>query len=114
MRNLAGIIKSLEEETRLRIMALLLDAGELCVCDFMAVLQLPQSTVSRHLSLLKNAGWLNDRRVGVWIHYSLAKDLSPIHTTLVAALRAILIQNKSAGKDRERLSKLSRETGKLS
>jgi len=76
--------------------------------------QLPQSTVSRHLSLLKNAGWLSDRRAGVWIHYSLAKDLSPIHTTLVAALRAILIQNKSAGKDRERLSKLSRKTGRLS
>ena len=114
MRNLASIIKSLEEETRLRIMAMLLDAEELCVCDFMAVLQLPQSTVSRHLSLLKNAGWLSDRRAGVWIHYSLAKDLSPIHTTLVAALRAILIQNKSAGKDRERLSKLSRKTGRIS
>ena len=114
MKYLAAIVKSLEEETRLRIMALLLDTEELCVCDFMAVLQLPQSTVSRHLSLLKNAGWLSDRRVGVWIHYSLTKDLSPIHKTLVAALRAILIQNKSAGKDRERLSKLSRETGKLS
>ena len=106
MRNLAGIIKSLEEETRLRIMALLLDAEELCVCEFMAVLQLPQSTVSRHLSLLKNAGWLSDRRAGVWIHYSLAKDLSPTHKTLVAALRAILIKNEAADKDRERLSKL--------
>jgi ArsR family transcriptional regulator len=114
MRKLAGIIKSLEEETRLRIMAMLLDAEELCVCDFMAVLQLPQSTVSRHLSLLKNAGWLSDRRAGVWIYYSLAKDLSFIHTILVAALRDILIQNKSAGEDRERLSKLSRKTGKLS
>jgi ArsR family transcriptional regulator len=114
MRNLASIIKSLEEETRLRIMALLLHAEELCVCDFMAVLQLPQSTVSRHLSLLKNAGWLSDRRAGVWIHYSLAKDLSPIHTTLVAALRAIFIKNEAAVKDRERLSKLSRKTGRLS
>jgi ArsR family transcriptional regulator len=114
MKYLAAIVKSLEEETRLRIMALLLDAEELCVCDFMAVLQLPQSTVSRHLSLLKNAGWLSDRRAGVWIHYSLAKELSPVHTSLVAALRAILIQNKSAGKDRERLSKLNRRTERLS
>jgi ArsR family transcriptional regulator len=107
MKLLAGIIKSLEEETRLRIMALLLDTEELCVCHFMAVLQLPQSTVSRHLSNLKNAGWLSDRRAGVWIHYSLAKDLSPIHKILVAALRAILVKNDSAQKDRERLSKLS-------
>ena len=109
MRNLANIVKSLEDETRLRIMALLLDAGELCVCDFMAVLQLPQSTVSRHLSHLKNAGWLSDRRAGVWIHYSLAKDLSPVHKTLVPALRAILTENKAAAKDRERLRKHGRD-----
>jgi ArsR family transcriptional regulator len=106
MRNIANIIKSLEDETRLRIMGLLLDAEELCVCDFMAVLQLPQSTVSRHLSNLKNAGWLSDRRAGVWIHYSLVKDLGPIHSTFISTLRTILAQNEVAGKDRERLTKL--------
>lgn len=109
MRNLANIVRSLENETRLRIMALLLEVEELCVCDFMAVFQLPQSTVSRHLSHLKNAGWLSDRRAGVWIHYSLAKDLSPIHRTLAATLRTILAQNEVAGRDRERLTKLSSE-----
>jgi ArsR family transcriptional regulator len=106
MRNLAKILKSLEDETRLRIMSLLLDAEELCVCDFMAVLQLPQSTVSRHLSHLKNAGWLSDRRAGVWIHYSFSKDLSPIHRTIISTLRTIIAQNEVAGKDRERLTKL--------
>lgn len=109
MRNIVNIVKSLEDETRLRIMALLLDAEELCVCDFMAVLQLPQSTVSRHLSHLKNVGWLSDRREGVWIHYSLAKDLSPIHRTFISTLRTILAQNEVAGKDRQRLTKLSSE-----
>jgi len=86
----------------------------LAFCRGINPLLLPQSTVSRHLSLLKNAGWLSDRRTGVWIHYSFAKDLSPIHTTLVAALRAILIKNEAAAKDRERLSELSRKTGRLS
>ena len=109
MRNLASIVKSLEDETRLRIMALLLKAEELCVCDFMAVLQLPQSTVSRHLAHLKNAGWLSDRRAGVWIHYALAKDLSPIHKALVATLRTILAANEVARKDKERLTRLSSE-----
>ena len=106
MRNIANIIKSLEDETRLRIMALLLDAGELCVCDFMAVLQLPQSTVSRHLSNLKNAGWLADRRAGVWIHYSLSPDLSAVHRTFISTLRTILAQNEVVAQDRERLTKL--------
>ncbi len=108
MKNLASIVKSLEDETRLRIMALLFEADELCVCDFMAVLQLPQSTVSRHLSHLKNAGWLSDRRAGVWNHYSLAGDLSPIHTSLAATLRTILAANEVAGKDRDRLAKRGR------
>jgi ArsR family transcriptional regulator len=105
MRNIINIIKSLEDETRLRIMALLLDAEELCVCDFIAVLQLPQSTVSRHLSNLKNAGWLTDRRAGVWIYYSLARDLSPVHRVFITTLRSILDQNEVAGQDRGRLAK---------
>ena len=106
MRNIANIFKSLEDETRLRIMALLLDSEELCVCDFIAVLQLPQSTVSRHLSNLKNAGWLNDRRQGVWIHYSFAKDLGPDHRMVLSTLRNILTANDVASQDKERLSKL--------
>ncbi len=109
MKNIARIIKSLEDETRLRIMALLLDAEELCVCHFMAVLKLPQSTVSRHLAHLKNAGWLSDRRAGVWIHYSLAPDLSPAQQTLAAALRTVLAENKTRGQDRDRLKKLGSE-----
>jgi ArsR family transcriptional regulator len=108
VKNLAIIVKSLEDETRLRIMALLLDVGELCVCDFIEVLQLPQSTVSRHLSHLKNAGWLSNRRAGIWIHYSLAEDLSPVHKILAAALNAIFMKNETVVKDRERLTKLSR------
>jgi ArsR family transcriptional regulator len=109
LKNLATIVKSLEDETRLRIMALLPDADAICVCDFMVVLQLPQSTISRHLSHLKNAGWLSDRRAGVWIKYSLASDLGPLHRTLAATLRNILAINETAKQDRERLKKLSRE-----
>nr|HXK57067.1 metalloregulator ArsR/SmtB family transcription factor [Gammaproteobacteria bacterium] len=56
MKVIARLFKALSDETRLRILCLLLE-GELCVCDIMAVLQLPQSTVSRHLAYLKNAGW---------------------------------------------------------
>ena len=108
MKNVANIFKSLEDETRLRIMALLLETGELCVCDIIAVLQLPQSTVSRHLAHLKNAGWLRDRREVVWIHYSVSPDLSPPQKLLSATLRTILADNESARNDRERLAKFGR------
>ena len=63
MKQAAKIFKALSDETRLRILALL-SQRELCVCDLMAVLDLPQSTVSRHLAYLRNAGWVEDRRQG--------------------------------------------------
>lgn len=74
MKNTVQYFKALADETRLRIMALILASGELCVCDITAALQLPQSTVSRHLSYLKNAGWVIDRREGVWIVYAVTAD----------------------------------------
>lgn len=74
MKTTVQYFRALADETRLRIMALLLASGELCVCDIAATLQLPQSTVSRHLAYLKNAGWVIDRREGVWIIYSVIAD----------------------------------------
>lgn len=70
MKKIARIFKALSDETRLRIISLL-TVGELCVCDLMAILQLPQSTVSRHLAYLKNVALVDDRREGVWTHYKL-------------------------------------------
>jgi ArsR family transcriptional regulator, arsenate/arsenite/antimonite-responsive transcriptional repressor len=70
MKKTAQLFKALSDETRLRILSLL-TAGELCVCDLMAVLDLPQSTVSRHLAYLRNSGLVEDRRQGVWMYYRL-------------------------------------------
>jgi ArsR family transcriptional regulator len=109
MENIAQIFQSLDDETRLRILALLLEEDELCVCDLVAVLQLPQSTVSRQLSLLKNAGWLKDRREGVWILYSITRSLSPIQQFLLPVLRNFLPSVEAARADRERLGNLSKE-----
>ncbi len=106
MKHTAALFKSLEDETRLRIIGLLLGVKELCVCHIIDVLQLPQSTISRHLATLKNAGWLKDRRAGVWIHYSINPDLSPTHVILIKTLGDVLKQSDTARKDKKRLSKL--------
>lgn len=103
MNDVARVFQSLDDETRLRILTLLLQEQELCVCDIMSVLQLPQSTVSRHLSLLKNAGWLADRRVGLWVYYSLVKQPAPLQQTLLPILRHFLHENPTAQADLERL-----------
>lgn len=66
------IFKALSEPVRLRVMVML-NAGELCVCDLTEVLDLPQSTVSRHMSRLKLLGLVTDSRNGRWVHYRLAE-----------------------------------------
>ena len=75
MEDLLKIFKALSDETRLRIIKLL-EQGELCVCDITAALDIVQPKVSFHLSTLKEAGLIKDRKQGKWIHYSLnEKDL---------------------------------------
>jgi ArsR family transcriptional regulator len=103
MKNISTIFKSLDDETRLRILALLLEEDELCVCYLMAVLQLPQSTVSRHLSLLKKACWLKDRREGVWIYYSICRSMAPVQQFLLPVLRNFLTTPETAKEDQKRL-----------
>ncbi len=64
------MFKALGDETRLRILGLLTH-GELCVCDIMEVLKLPQSTASRHLAYLKNSKLVCGARRGKWMYYQL-------------------------------------------
>jgi len=106
MKNTIQLFKALADETRLRLLALLLNVGELCVCDLTATLQLPQSTVSRHLAYLKNAGWVNDRREGVWIHYSIAAGIE-MQKDLSDVLRKHLAHVSSIADDLKRLRSFS-------
>ncbi len=85
MKKTARLFKALSDETRLRILALLC-RGELCVCELMAVLELPQSTVSRHLAYLRNASLVLDRRQGVWMYYRLAPGEDSLHRELLDLL----------------------------
>lgn len=85
MQSEARRFKALADETRLRILALLLE-GELCVCEIMAALELPQSTISRHLAYLRNSGWAKGRRQGAWMYYQLCAG----QDTLVEAMTPVL------------------------
>jgi len=84
---LRQFFKGMADETRLRILSLLSRRGELCVCDLMRVLEMPQSTVSRHMAYLKNSGWVADRREGIWVHYSLAEPSDCVHEALLKCVR---------------------------
>lgn len=74
----AEIFKALSDPLRLRMIYLLTCREELCVCHFIDVLALPQSTISRHLSRLRQLGLVETRRQGKWVHYRLSKESSAI------------------------------------
>jgi ArsR family transcriptional regulator, arsenate/arsenite/antimonite-responsive transcriptional repressor len=87
MKHLALTLKALSDPIRLRIILLLQAEGELCVCDLMAVLGLPQSTVSRHLAYLKRSCWVDTRRQGLWMHYTLSRESCTICRELLQTLK---------------------------
>jgi ArsR family transcriptional regulator, arsenate/arsenite/antimonite-responsive transcriptional repressor len=104
----AEFFAALSDETRLRIVVLLTH-GELCVCDLMAVLDEPQSKVSRHLACLKHCGVTRSRRVGVWIHYALNEIGDEMAKAQVNLLREHLSRHSRFRKDLEKLKSLKKE-----
>lgn len=109
MKHLAQTIKALSDPIRLRIVLLLQAEGELCVCDLMAVLKLPQSTVSRHLAYLKRNCWVDIRREGVWMHYKLSRESCDICRELLLILKQHAGNLPEATSDRSALAAFLKE-----
>lgn len=74
--NQVDFLKCLADQTRLDMVMLILQKGELCVCDISAALDLSQPKISRHLAQLRSCKILQDRRQGQWIYYDLHADLA--------------------------------------
>jgi len=94
--------KSLGDKIRLRILALLGD-GELCVCDITESLHLPQSTISRHLTLLKSTHWVKGARKGKWMYYRLNENFE--NPVLFSRILEDIAELKQAKKDKRELNK---------
>lgn len=77
MRDFLAISKALADPQRLRLLLALRD-GELCVCQLVELLGLAGSTVSKHLSLLHQAGLVQSRKSERWVHYRLPGKNAPV------------------------------------
>lgn len=104
MQTIVEIFKSLADETRLRLLVLLQGGNEYCVCDLMQALDMPQSTVSRHLAYLKRNGWLQDRRGGVWMYYSLHNAMEAFLQAQLLLVISNLADSAQCRTDRQRLA----------
>lgn len=102
------IFAALADPIRLRCLALIAARKELCVCELVAALELPQPKVSRHLATLKIAGLLRDRRDAQWVLYGIASDLPDwVREAIEAAVKAMVADAQHA-KDIRRLSRTVR------
>lgn len=111
LRKYEATMKAVADPTRVRILKML-ERGELCVCQIIAVLALSPSTVSKHLSLLKSAGLVNDRKEKKWVHYSLdrASD-DPYVAGILRELSSWLDRDPVIVRDRARLTEARKDLG---
>ena len=87
---------ALADATRRRILALLVNQGELCVCELTAALNDIQPKISRHLCVLKDAGIVIPRREGTWMFYRLAVSLPAWADVLLETLpRGVVAELKA-------------------
>ena len=106
MKAFLNITKALADENRLR-MLLALERGELCVCQITELMGLAMSTVSKHLSVLYQAGLVNARKEGRWMHYSLSGKGAPAAAReAVAWVRRSLDGNERIATDAKQLKKV--------
>ena len=97
------VFRAFSDRTRLRLLNLLRGQKELCVCDLIRVLELPQAKVSRHLAYLRRAGLVDTRRDGPWVHYRLSKANDAFHKKMLECLRCCLAEVPELQDDRQRL-----------
>ena len=75
----AQIFKACADESRLRILGLIVMNGEMCIADLEKILDFTQAKTSRHLIYLKNSGILSARRYNHWVFQFLRKDAQLLH-----------------------------------
>jgi len=108
MQDFIKALKALSDETRLRILKILLDR-ECCVCEVMQALDISQSRASRNLGILQDAGFAKARRDGVWIVYSVNRQAANSHAiSLTKLLRNSPLSDEVLAQDKERLKRAAR------
>jgi ArsR family transcriptional regulator, arsenate/arsenite/antimonite-responsive transcriptional repressor len=108
MREISLLFKAVSDRTRLRIILMLRDRS-MCVCEIRQVLQLAISTVSKHLSILRNAGLIVDFKQGKWVNYR-RQDQSddPKVQKILQLVDMWLEQDQTVKKDRDQAARADR------
>lgn len=82
--SLASLFKALADPVRLRLVALIADAGRVCVCELTPHFDLSGPTISHHLKVLREAGLVDGERTGTWIHYWIRPEVESVVRTVLS------------------------------
>lgn len=109
LRNLTKIFKALSDQNRIRIIKML-QVKPLCVCEITDILDLAPSTVSKHLSILRDAELILDEKEGRWVIYRLNDDCDKtVVGDLIPLLRQWVPDYKMIKQDEEAAKEVSKE-----
>ena len=110
MHRLVKTFKALSDGNRLRILKML-EVRPLCVCEITEVLNLAASTVSKHLSILRDADFIIDNKEGKWVNYALNQNFDNMYIRhLLPLIRTWLPDDETVKKDREKVANVDRNT----
>jgi DNA-binding transcriptional ArsR family regulator len=107
MREFLAIAKALSDESRVRALVAL-SGGELCVCQIIDLLGLAPSTVSKHMTVLRQARLVESRKDGRWMYYRLPETPEPPIRQAIAWARSCLARDAAVREDARRLKNIRR------
>jgi len=108
MRDFVRTFKALSDPNRLRILKML-EVKPLAVCEITAILGLATSTVSKHLSILRDAGLIIDEKDGKWVNYKLVKGARNwLSDELLALLSEHLAEDETIREDAKKAKSVDR------
>ncbi len=109
-RELVKVFRALGDPNRIRIIKML-EVRELCVCEVREILDLSNSTVSKHLSILYDAGLITQSKDGKWVNYALnSSSENNLVSVLLSLLKTSLVDDDSIRKDLDRVRGVDRNT----
>jgi len=110
MKSFLKVMKALSDPSRVKIVKML-QHQMMCVCEIQAALKVAQSTASKHLQILEDAGLIRSKKEGLWVNYRVADGSeSPYAASLIGSLKHWLDTDKGVQDLMERLPNINRET----
>jgi ArsR family transcriptional regulator len=107
MINPDSLFSVLSDSTRLRALMLILGEGEICVCEITFALEESQPKISRHLALMREAGIVESRREGLWMHYRIHPSLPEWSREVLSNIVDQLVGLSPYRDDKKKLNKMN-------